>query len=447
MGVIIKQSLIGTLYSYIGVILGLITAAFLLPQLLSTEEVGLVKVLVSYSILFAGFGVLGFGNVINKLFPLFRDEKNGHNGFFAILLAVGTLGSLITLGVFFLIKPMLIADSIDKAPEFVAYINYLIPLIIFPIFYTLFDVYSSALYISAIGTLLKDVVQRILIIISLGLYFFDIITFHSFIITYTISYCIPTLLIIISLIKEKAFILKPQKDFLTPDLKRNILSVASFSLLSGFAGLLIANIDTIMIKTLVGLSGAGIYSITFFFGQLVRIPSRSVIRISNIVIADAWKINDIETIKIIYYKSCLNQLIMGLFIFMCIWVNIDSIFEILPDKYAAGKWVIFFIGLNNLIDMLSGVNGSVINTSKYYRYQTMFMGLLILLVIGSNYILIPRYGITGAAIASAISLTTFNFCRYIFLYFAYKMQPYNWRHLLIIAIGLSSYYLVNLLPK
>jgi O-antigen/teichoic acid export membrane protein len=76
-GLIQKQSISGTIYSYIGVGLGFITTAILFTHFFNTEQVGLFRILVSYSILFAQFAGLGINSITVKLFPYFRNhEKN-----------------------------------------------------------------------------------------------------------------------------------------------------------------------------------------------------------------------------------------------------------------------------------------------------------------------------------------------------------------------------------
>ena len=165
-------------------------------------------------------------------------------------------------------------------------------------------------------------------------------------------------------------------------------------------------------------------------------------KISGTLVADAWKSNDIFKIKDIYYKSCLNQLIIGGFIFLGIWANIDNILIILGEDYIQSKWVIFFIGFGYLIDMSTGVNGLVISYSKYYRISLVFIGILIINVLLLMYLLIPFWGITGAAIAIASSLFFNNLMRYLFLLKKYHLQPFNYKFLLIVLFFSVLYFLL-----
>ena len=446
MGIIVNQSVKGTIYVYLGVILGFITTGIFLPRLFSTDEVGLLKILVAYSSLIASFGTLGINGVTFRLFPFFKDDTNKNHGYLANVLLVGLVGFLLTTLLLILLKPWLTEINIEKSALFVEHINYLIILIFFQIFFSILDAYYSALLNSVHGTFLKEVFQRILIIISIGLFFFDFLTFHQFVIMYVASISLPTLNLVIRLIRTKHFSLHTDFKFLTRGMLVSIGAVSLFSILNGFSMIIIQNVDIIMINSMVGLSDTGIYSICFFFGVVVSLPARSIIKIANIITSQAWKDNDMNLIRDLYHKSCLTLFIIGSLLFIGLWANINNVFHIIGQQYSAGKWVIFFIGLSSLIDMITGANGAIIGTSKYYKVQTFFLVILVILLVVTNLLLIPRLGIIGAAIGSAISLSVLNLLRYLFLLYKYQLQPFNIQFVYVALIGVGSYFLSLLLP-
>jgi len=111
-----------------------------------------------------------------------------------------------------------------------------------------------------------------------------------------------------------------------------------------------------------------------------------------------------------------------------------------------GQYVIFFIGLAYLIDASTGVNGVILATSRFYKYESFFSVALIGVTIAANLLFIPHYGVTGAAIASALTLFIFNLARYLFILLIFKMQPFTYRTPLTIIIGLLAYFLTDLIP-
>ncbi|MDD4757217.1 MAG: hypothetical protein PHG29_14160, partial [Prolixibacteraceae bacterium] len=76
MGIIIKQSIKGSIWSYLGVGVGFITTAYLFPNYLDTETIGLFSLLVSWSILLSQFFSRGINGVTARLFPYFRDKRS-----------------------------------------------------------------------------------------------------------------------------------------------------------------------------------------------------------------------------------------------------------------------------------------------------------------------------------------------------------------------------------
>jgi hypothetical protein len=114
-------------------------------------------------------------NVTIRQFPYFRDEKNNHNGFLFFLIAVGTLGFLICSGAYYILKPMLIAENIEKSPLFAEYIYLLIPLIFISIFHLLIDSYNRILFNASFGLFVKEFLLRILNFGGIMLFYFGIL--------------------------------------------------------------------------------------------------------------------------------------------------------------------------------------------------------------------------------------------------------------------------------
>jgi len=447
LGIIRTQTIKGTAFTYLGAVIGVITNLFLLAKFFTTEQVGLISVLVAYSLLFAQFASLGFDNVTIRLFPYFRSKSNNHNGFLFLLISTISIGFVLSTLLFFVLKPYMI-ENIEKTTNlFAQYANFVIPLAFSTLLFNSFDAYSRVLYKSVRGIFLKEFLQRILIVIAILLYILHFLNFNSFIIYYSIALSLPTIILFILIFIDKQLNFKRVKGFVNPELRKSIISVTFYGIIAVFSSSVILSIDRIMIERMLGLSEAGIYSIAFFFGVIISMPSRALAKISSTIVADAWKNNDFNTIRNVYYKSCLNQMIFSVLLFIGIWANIDNVFHILPVNYLAGKFVIFWVCLGSFIDMSTGINSSIIATSKYYRVQSIFMTLFVLIIIVTNYIFIPYYNITGAGMANAISLFLFNLMRWLFLWIKFDFQPFNYKYLIVFFISAIAYFAGYFLPK
>lgn len=446
MGIIEKQATKNVIYSYLGAGLGFLTVLWS-THLLNPDEYGLTRILISISALFAQFSGLGFNVVTIRFFPYFRNKEKGHHGFLFYGIITVLIGFLICYLGFYIFKNQLIANNQEKSKLFVDFLFYLMPLTLFTLFFGLFDYYLRACYSSVIGSSSKDFTQRILILATLFLYFIKIIDFNIFIFLYVTATCIPTLILLFYIIKLDEWHIKPVRGFVSKELRKEMVKLSLFSILSGGAGVLISNIDIIMVNQQLGLTQTGIYGIAFYFGTIIIIPSRSLLRIAMGVVSEAFKNDDLDGIHSLYKKSCNSQLAIGLLLFIGIWSNIDNIMALLPAEYAGGRNVILFISAGYLIDMGTGINYIILITSKYYRFDGYFMIVILFLTVLSNLLLIPIYGIMGSAIATAITIATYNILRWLFLYFKFKMQPYDINTIKIIVIAIIAFLPGFFIPR
>lgn len=447
MGIIIKQSIKGSIWSYAGIVIGFVTTSFLFPRYLSTDTIGLFSILLAYSVLFAQFAALGFHGVTSRLFTYFRDKEKGHNGYFFLSFAVMVIGFVLLSLVFVFIKPVIIENNLEKSALFAEYVYLLLPITLFTLLFVQLDMINKVLYDAVLGAFLQEFLQRLFIFAVTVLFIFKVLDLHQLVIAYAVVVCLKGIFIFIYLLSKGEMSFKPQLKFIDKELRKEIINVALFSILTGLGGSIVFNIDKIIINHLLGLGQTGVYTIAFFFGTLVVIPSRPLLRISGTLIADAFKKNDLDYIFDIYRRSCINQFIIGAFLFGGIWINIENILEILGPDYAGGKWVVFFIGLAYLFDMATGANGQIISFSPHYRVSLYFVLILIVLVVITMYLLIPVFGITGGALAIAVSIFSNNIMRFFFLKIKYKMQPFNIKFLYITLIFVLAYLLTIPIPK
>lgn len=447
MGIIRQQTIKGTFVSYIGAILGLVNTGILFPRILAEGQIGLINWLVAIATIASQLSSFGFNNVTARLFPYFRNENRNHNGYLFILFWVGMIGFVLALISYFVLEPMAIELYKESSPLYLNYLIYLIPLVFFTLFFNLFDGYNRVMYDAVSGTFFRDIVFKIIVLVLIILFWQQLLTFSQFLFFYIIAFCLPTVLLFLLMVWRGQISFSQNLKFVTPKLRKSMISVSLFGILNGLSDKLASQVDRIMIVSFIGLGANGIYATMANFGVLVSMPARSLRKIASTVIAEAWKRNDLKTIAQIYAQSGLHQFMLGCLLFIGIWVNIDNVIEIVTSKYMPGEYVILFIGLSHVIQMLSGVSGTILQSSPHYRMQTLFLGIYSVLIIVTNLIMIPIWGINGAALATLISSFCFNFLKYIFLLSKYRLQPFNSKFILVIIISGLAYYAGYLLPK
>ncbi len=222
-----------------------------------------------------------------------------------------------------------------------------------------------------------------------------------------------------------------------------------FTFLGGSGILIIGKIDSIMVTGMLGLTETAIYTTAFYIAVLIELPKRAIAQISLPIISRAFQEENISEIKDIYSKSAINNLIIGVLIFVGLWINLDSIFSLIPrsEIYSLGSMVVIIVGAGKLIDMAAGTNGEIIIMSKYYKVNVYFIIPLAFFTVLANYLLIPVYGLNGAAIGSAFALLFFNLIKFIFLYTKLKLQPFSLNTIKVLLLGVFILFLGFWLPQ
>ncbi|MFO7852276.1 MAG: lipopolysaccharide biosynthesis protein [Bacteroidota bacterium] len=435
LGVIQQQTIKGSVYSFVGVILGFVNLVILSPMIFSTDQIGLTQVMIAIATILSQIGSLGFNNVTNRLFPYFRAAGKGHNGYLSLAFLVTATGFILCLIGLVLYMPSFIESNREKSELLSEYAWYIPVLLGFLMLFTLLDNYCKVLFNAVLGTFLHDFVLRLIILLLVLSFYFHLIDFSTYVLLFVIAQAVPSLIIIIYLLYRGEFRFTGFGEFITPDFARQIVSLSAFGIIAGLSTIAVTTIDKYMVNHFEGLGDAGVYSIAVYFATLILIPARSLGKIAIPVVSEAWKTKDYELIQNVYYKSSINQLIIGLLIYIGIIANLNNIFRLLPPEYAEGKMVIIFFGLANLIRVSAGVCMTVLTTSSRYRYMTYLMISQIILVISSNIVLIPVIGIAGAAVASFITTLIYISMNLLLLKRFFGFWPFRKKHLVLIVLS------------
>jgi O-antigen/teichoic acid export membrane protein len=405
MGIIIRQSIKGTIVNYTGAFIGFLSTFFVVTKFLAPAEIGLTKVLLEVSTLIGAIAMLGTSASIMRFFPYFRNPENKDNGFFFYMMLLPTLGILICIPLYLLFKTQISSFFRENSSLYVDYYYWVVPLIVFIVYWTIMETYSTQKMRIVVPKFVREVLIRVLLIGVYLLYAFKFLDITGLIICFIAVYGIAMSVTFIYVCKIGDVTLKHDFTFIDKPLRKKILAYTLFVLFGLLSGGILAQLDLFMISAKLGLSYAGIYSIAFYMAAVVEIPSRSIATISAPLAASALKDGDLTSANNLYKKVALHQFMAGSCIFLLIWINIDNIFEIMPNGhiYQAGKWVVFFIAVTKLINVTLNFGGTLISFSKYYYWGLFFAIFITITGITTNLLLIPRFGITGASIATLIS--------------------------------------------
>lgn len=445
MGIIIRQSIKGTIANYIGILVGFVTTFFVLTNYLTTEQVGLTRVLVDAALLFSTLAQLGTSSSTVRYFPYFKDGDKNHGLFFWTLI-IPFVGFLLFLLFFFIFKNLLIDAFKDNSALFVNYFYFVIPIAFFMLYTAVFEVNATILNRVAVPKFIREVVIRCCLLLGYLLFGFNIISLDGLVIVFCATYAIAALLNLLYLLKTGNISFKPDFKHITKELKRNFLWYTMFMVVSALVSSAMPTLSSFFISAQQGLAFAGIYAIANYISALVEVPYRSLSAIVQPHISVAIKENDVPKATQLCQKVALHQFLAGSVIFLIIWINIDLFFQLLPngDAYVAGKWALFILAVSKLLNSSFGIGASALGYTNYYYFSLFFTIILMVMSIVLNVVLVPALGINGGALSTLFSYLIYYVLLLAFVQWKVGTTPFSWPLLKVVAI-LVGMYLLNLL--
>ena len=424
MGIVARQSIKGTIATYIGVAVGIVTTFFIQTKALQPEQIGLVDILLQCSLLFGGLAQLGTSSSAMRYYPFFKDEEHRDHGFFGWTLLVPLIGFAFFLLAFFIFKGAIVdfftKDAEVGADLFAKYVNFVIPLAFFMLYISVFETNSNLLLRIVLPKFVREVGLRVGTLVIYLLYYYKFIDFDGVIIAFCVLYGLATIINVVYLLSLQRVSFKIEWSYLKPQLKRDFMFYTLFMITAALAGNVIPMLSKFFVAGKTGFHLAGVFTIATNIAALVEMPYRSLGAISRPHISEAMAKQDVKQADALCKTVALHQFIAGTFVFFLIWINIDFIFDLLPngDIYRLGKWAVLILSLSRLVYSTFGVTTTVLSYSKYYYYSLIFTILLAAMSIGLNAWLVPKYDINGGALANVVSY---------FIYFVLLMVFIKWK--------------------
>jgi O-antigen/teichoic acid export membrane protein len=104
------------------------------------------------------------------------------------------------------------------------------------------------------------------------------------------------------------------------------------------------------------------------------------------------------------------------------------------------------VGLSRVVEMGTGLNNYMVYYSQYYRYSLVSLGVLAVANIGFNFWLIPRVGMTGAAIATLLSIGSYNAISLWLVWLKFRLFPFTRATVLAIVFALGAFAAAYFIP-
>ena len=210
------------------------------------------------------------------------------------------------------------------------------------------------------------------------------------------SLIIPYLVII----AKKKFIFKFNFSMLKNSLRFSLPIVPT--LLTAF----VLNLsDRIFIDRYMGLTEVGLYSLAYKVAGIVLIAISAI----NMAVSPYYfrKLSELGFVSASGWSKKFNNnyiKIIGVLVFILLMFSKEIILILFGSNYFKSVFIVGLLLLSYYFAGTNNVNGRLIQYQKKTHHSMIIDILTAIINIGFNFLLIPSYGMTGAAVATAISM-------------------------------------------
>lgn len=450
MGTIRKQSILSSIFIYIGFAIGAINILFLFPRYFSPEEFGLTRILVDIALILSTICTAGAIPIGFKFYPYFAGSlPKEKNDLPSIVVGIVLISCLAIYLLFPYLQPLLIRKFGARSPFLIRYLELVIPLTISLALFGVMEVFAWIAGKTVLSNFTKELLFRSLVLILIMLWISGVFkNYDSWIRTYAWVY-FPLLLILgLAVAATGKFRFSFTISRLTRRMGPMMLKYGGAYFLSALLNIIAKTNDTLIIasQSTGGLADAAIFTIATYLITVMDVPQRSLIAAATPQIAQAWKDKDLAKLDRLYRKTALNLLIVALGLLGLMIINTPLLLDLLGPSYAPLTLLLIVLGAGKVIDLGTGLNSQILQLSKHWRIDLLsnifFVGVSILL----NYLLTKKYGIIGTAFGSLTAIILFNLIRFYFIKRIYNLQPFSRQNAIALLSALMILLVTYMLP-
>jgi len=441
MGVVFKQSLNNSIITYLGFGIGALNTLVLYLNFMTPKYYGLIQVILSAASVLMPILAFGVPNALVKFYSSFKDDKTT-DGFLTLMLILPLVLILPIAGITFLANEAIGSFLSRENPIVKDYVWHILLIGMAMAYFEVFYGWARVQMKSVFGNFMKEVFSRAAVTLLLLLLYFETITVEFFIDASVAVYVLRAFIMMINAYRLRM----PKLSFDFPKNTSQILVYSALIILGGSVAVVLLEIDKVMINQFIKIENVAYYSVAGFIAMVIAVPSRSMHQITYPLTAEILNSNDMVALKRLYQKSSLTLFIVSGLLFILIFLNLNDLYQMLPEAYRNGFIIFVWLGLAKIYDAVLGNNNSILYNSDYYR-AVLFMGIfLAALTILLNFWLIPKFGLNGAAIASFSAFFIYNSIKLYYVKSKFDMLPFTMETLkvgLLLIVSGTLFYLLD----
>ncbi len=454
MGIVFRQSAKNLIIVAFGAVLGMLVM-WLSTKYMSKQGYGYVRSISVYAVMLSQMLLLGLNSTLIVYTHRLANDIRKRKLLISLTLLIPVVAAGIFTVLYFIFRNQILSHFQKEDRIFLTeYFAWLPLLIFFFIFTTILEQYLGSQMKVAISAFVREIILRVANIILILLFAFGCINLHSLITGTILISGIPMVIFLVLCFRTPGFGFSFRlRDFSISEYKE-IGHFAWYHLLLGGVLILMPLMDSALVPIYdhSGLQSAAVYAAANFVIAFLLIPSKAFLPASFAAMAKAFAEDDMVSARGMFGRASVNLLIPTLGIAVILCCNLQNAVAVIGNgkNYSDIINVFLILMLGNLVNIATGMNDQVLSIANYYKFNFYVSVVLITLQFVLIKILVPRFGLYGAAWSNASVLIIFNVVKYLFVWRKMAMQPFSdktWRVLVAalpaLAVGYFFPYLFD----
>jgi O-antigen/teichoic acid export membrane protein len=232
--------------------------------------------------------------------------------------------------------------------------------------------------------------------------------------------------------------------------RRDVNEVMRFALPLWVSGLLRQfrrNIQNVMLGALSTVANVGIFTIVGNVNLVASVVSQSVYVSVRPILARLHDRGDREGLTHLYTTSTRWTFALNVPFFLVTVLYPEAILAVFGGQFTSGATALVVMGFAQLANAATGICQPVIDMTGHTRVKLANTVLLTILLVGSGALLIPRWDIVGAAVASLIAMAVVNVLCVAEVWYLERILPFDRTFLKPIVAGTGAWVLGVVLDR
>lgn len=181
--------------------------------------------------------------------------------------------------------------------------------------------------------------------------------------------------------------------------------------------------DILMLGAMVGAEQAGIYAVASRIAALVTFGLMAANMIVAPMISQYYSVGNYTSLQRMITLSARGVFVFSLIASIVLWLSGPVLLELFGSEFSVGYDVVTILLFGQIVNSLAGSVGFIMLMTKHQKEAAWIVSISAIMNIALNYLLIPQFGLEGAAVATALTMIVRNIFMAVYVLKMLKINP------------------------